>query len=72
MNSIFFNSWESLLRTAILAVCSYIALVVLVRISGKRTLSKMNAFDFLLPGNCCSHGHPMRNADVEPTRCPGQ
>lgn len=48
MNSIFFDSGESLLRTAILAVCSYAALVVLVRISGKRTLSKMNTFDFLV------------------------
>ncbi len=48
MNSIFFDGWESPTRTAILAVCSYITLVALVRISGKRTLSKMNTFDFLV------------------------
>lgn len=31
-----------------LGVCAYAALVVLLRLSGDRTLSKMNAFDFLV------------------------
>lgn len=38
----------ALLRTGVLGTCAYVALVVLLRISGKRTLSKMNAFDFLV------------------------
>ena len=48
MGSIFFDTWDTLLRTTILAVSAYAALVMLVRISGKRTLSKMNTFDFVV------------------------
>lgn len=44
----FFNSWSTLGRTAIVGVLAYLALVVLLRISGKRTLSKMNAFDLVV------------------------
>lgn len=44
----FFDSWMGLLRTALVGVCAYAALLVLVRISGKRTLSKMNAFDLIV------------------------
>ena len=48
MDHILFNGWNSLLRTLVLGVLSYIALVVLLRTSGKRTLSKMDAFDFVV------------------------
>jgi hypothetical protein len=41
----FFNGWESLLRTVVVGVLAYVSLIVLLRISGMRTLSKMNAFD---------------------------
>lgn len=44
----FFNGWAPLARTAIVGCAAYAALVVLLRVSGKRTLSKMNAFDFLV------------------------
>lgn len=44
----FFSGWESLLRTLVVGVLAYITLVVFLRISGKRTLSKMNAFDFVV------------------------
>jgi len=44
---IFFDSWEKLGHLAILALLSYVALVVLLRLSGKRTLAKMNVFDFV-------------------------
>ena len=44
----FFNDWQSVWRVAITGVCAYAALVVMLRISGKRTLSKMNAFDFVV------------------------
>ncbi|MBB6440071.1 uncharacterized membrane protein YcaP (DUF421 family), partial [Streptomyces candidus] len=40
----FFDSWYDMLRVAVMAVCAYAALMV-VRLSGKRTLAKMNAFD---------------------------
>lgn len=35
-------------KVAIVAVLAYAALVVLLRVSGKRTLSDMNAFDFVV------------------------
>jgi uncharacterized membrane protein YcaP (DUF421 family) len=35
-------------RTLLVGVSAYVALVLLLRISGKRTLSKMNAFDFVV------------------------
>lgn len=44
----FFDSWKSLLTILISAVFSYVAIVLLLRISGKRTLSKWNAFDFIV------------------------
>ncbi len=42
------DSWETLFRTAFLGVAAYAAMVVLLRISGKRTLSKWNAFDLIV------------------------
>lgn len=44
----FFNGWDSLLRTLIVGVLAHVVLVVFLRLSGKRTLSKMNAFDLVL------------------------
>lgn len=48
MEKIFFDNWESIFRTLIITVLAYIALILLLRISGKRTLSKMSAFDFIV------------------------
>lgn len=44
----FFDSWQGLLRVLVVGVLAYVALVLLLRISGKRTLSKMNAFDMVV------------------------
>lgn len=44
----YFDGWQGLLRVVLVGVPAYVALVVLLRISGKRTLSKMNAFDFIV------------------------
>lgn len=44
----FFDSWRDLGRIALVGVCAYVALVVMLRISGNRTLSKLNAFDFVV------------------------
>jgi uncharacterized membrane protein YcaP (DUF421 family) len=44
----FFDSWMTLGRTALVGTLAYLALVLLLRASGKRTLSKMNAFDFIV------------------------
>lgn len=48
MDSLFFDGWSSLLRTLVAGVLAYVSLVLLVRISGKRTMSKMNAFDLIV------------------------
>jgi uncharacterized membrane protein YcaP (DUF421 family) len=44
----FFNNWFGLARVALVGACAYILLVLMLRISGKRTLSKMNAFDLVV------------------------
>jgi len=44
----FFDSWDGLARVLIVGTAAYVALIVLVRISGKRTLAKLNAFDLVV------------------------
>ncbi|NJL83679.1 MAG: DUF421 domain-containing protein [Chloroflexaceae bacterium] len=44
----FFESGSSLLRTLVVGSLAYAALVFLLRISGKRTLSKWNSFDLVV------------------------
>lgn len=43
-----FDGLEPLVRTLIVGTLGYLGLVVLLRVSGKRTLSKWNAFDFVV------------------------
>jgi len=43
----FYNGWEEIFRVFVLGVLGYVALVVVLRASGKRTLSAMNMFDFI-------------------------
>lgn len=45
---VLFNGWAGIGRTLVAGVLGYLALIVLLRISGKRTLSKMNAFDLVV------------------------
>lgn len=44
----FFESWFALIRILVVGVGAYAALIITLRISGKRTLSKWNAFDFVV------------------------
>lgn len=44
----FFVSWGGLVRVVIIGTLAYVGLVFVLRISGKRTLSKMNAFDLVV------------------------
>lgn len=48
MEQFFFSSWMSLARTLVIGVAAYVGLIILLRLSGKRTLTKMNAFDFVV------------------------
>lgn len=43
-----FDDWYGLLRVVIVGLCAYLALVVMVRIAGKRSLGKMTAFDLVV------------------------
>lgn len=43
-----FGTWDALVRIIVVGVLAYVGLVLLVRVSGKRTLSKMNAFDLVV------------------------
>ena len=42
------SGWSRLLHTLISGTLSYIGLIIWLRISGKRTLSKWNSFDFVV------------------------
>lgn len=44
----FFDSWTGVARTVVVGTGAYVALIVMLRLSGKRTLSKMNAFDLIV------------------------
>ncbi len=43
-----FDGWIPILRTLVAGLSAYIALIVILRISGKRTLSKWNVFDYVV------------------------
>lgn len=48
MQDLFFNNWEGMIRIVIQTILAYFSMVIFLRITGKRTLSKMNAFDFVV------------------------
>ncbi len=48
MVNMLFDNWISLGRVLFIGTTAYVCLVLLLRISGKRTLSKMNAFDLVV------------------------
>lgn len=47
-SSIYLDGGGALLRTLVIGVLSYASLIVFLRVTGKRTLSAMNAFDFVV------------------------
>ena len=44
----FFDSWSDLVRVVVVGSIAYAALVIFLRATGKRTLSKLNAFDLIV------------------------
>lgn len=48
MRDIFYNDWTTVLSTAGKGLLIYVALIVMLQISGKRSLSKFNIFDFVI------------------------
>lgn len=43
-----FDTWSDILRTLLVGAAAYVTLLVLLRLTGKRTLSKLNAFDLVV------------------------
>ena len=43
-----FDSWPQMGRILLVGIAAYALLVVVIRLSGKRTLSQLNAFDFIV------------------------
>lgn len=48
MDNVFIHSPADVARTLLVGVMAYVGLIALLRASGKRTLSKMNAFDLIV------------------------
>ena len=44
----FFQSWSGIVRTLVVGTLAYAFLVLTLRVSGKRTLAKLNAFDLVI------------------------
>ena len=44
----FFDSWADLFRTFIISVAAYASLIILLRTSGKRSIAKLNIFDWVV------------------------
>ncbi|MGE6742617.1 DUF421 domain-containing protein [Allorhizobium pseudoryzae] len=47
-SEMFFQNWQGIVRTVIVGGLAYASLVLFLRISGKRTLAKLNAFDLVV------------------------
>jgi hypothetical protein len=45
---VFFDSWYSVARVVTVGGLAYVAVVAVLRVSGKRTLAKLNAFDLVI------------------------
>lgn len=43
-----FDSWNDILRIILVGAAAYVALIAVLRLTGKRTLSQLNAFDFIV------------------------
>ena len=48
ISGLFFSGWEGLPRSVLVGVPAYFGLIVFLRVSGTRTLSKRNAFDLVV------------------------
>ncbi len=48
MGGVWFDSWHDLVRVLAVGTAAYATLVVALRLAGKRTLAKLNAFDLVV------------------------
>ncbi|MCG1009356.1 DUF421 domain-containing protein [Salinicoccus sp. ID82-1] len=47
-DTLIFGNFNVILRTILIGIMAYLSLVLILRVSGKRTLTKMNAFDLVV------------------------
>ena len=47
-NELIFDSSETIIRTLTIGIMAYFAIVIIIRISGKRSLTQLNAFDLVV------------------------
>ncbi|RST80200.1 DUF421 domain-containing protein [Aquibium carbonis] len=47
-SDMFFQGWQGIVRTLVVGLLAYACLVLFLRVSGKRTLAKLNAFDLVV------------------------
>ncbi len=47
-SALYWNGWEPIIRILIVGSLTYTGIVLILRVSGKRTLASMNAFDFIV------------------------
>ena len=47
-SGMWFDTWHDLARILIIALSAYVAVVLILRVTGKRSLAKLNAFDFIV------------------------
>lgn len=47
-SEMFFQNWSGIVRTLVVGTLAYAALVLSLRVSGNRTLAKLNAFDLIV------------------------
>ena len=67
METLFFDSVDNLLRVAISAPLLYIAIIIFVRLSGKRSTSQMNNFDWIVTvamGSLCASGIVLKDVTI--------
>ncbi|TDL96626.1 DUF421 domain-containing protein [Macrococcus carouselicus] len=48
VEKLLFDGFDVIGRTVLIGIMAYIALIIILRIGGKRTLSKMNAYDMVV------------------------
>ncbi len=44
----FWGGWEPIFRIIVVGTITYLGIILILRVSGKRTLASMNAFDFII------------------------
>lgn len=48
LDGVFFDDWAGVWRVVLVGLLAYLGLVLALRVSGKRTLAKLNAFDLVV------------------------